>query len=79
HFNDAPAEPPRLEQHDHSRVLPGDGHLNLTQWLKNLRAIGYDGWLSLELFNEKLWARDPLEVAKLGLQKMQSAVAQAGL
>lgn len=79
HFNDTPAEPPRLQQHDHSRVLPGDGHLDLTQWLRNLQTIGYDGWLSLELFNEKLWAQDPLDVAKLGLAKMKAAVANAGL
>lgn len=79
HFNDAPAEPPRLEQHDHSRVLPGEGHLDLNRWLQNLQQIGYSGWLSLELFNEQLWSQDPLDVARRGLQSMKAAVERAGV
>ena len=74
HFNDTPASPPRLEQHDHSRVLPGEGHLDLKPWVGLLRQIGYSGWLSLELFNEALWARDPKEVATRGLETMRAAV-----
>ncbi len=73
HFNDTPASPPRLEQHDHSRVLPGEGHLNLKEWCDRLKQIGYNGYLSLELFREDLWARDPREVAQLGLESMRAA------
>ncbi|MBS0205906.1 MAG: sugar phosphate isomerase/epimerase [Planctomycetes bacterium] len=73
HFNDTPASPPRLEQHDHSRVLPGEGHLDLKQWVGLLKQIGYSSWLSLELFNEALWARDPKDVAKRGLETMRAA------
>jgi 2-keto-myo-inositol isomerase len=76
HFNDTPSSPPRLEQHDHSRVLPGEGHLDLKQWIDLLKQIGYKSWLSLELFNEALWARDPKEVAKRGLEAMR-AIAEA--
>jgi 2-keto-myo-inositol isomerase len=76
HFNDTPASPPRLEQHDHSRVLPGEGHLNLKQWIALLKRIGYNRWLSLELFNEQLWALDPKEVARRGLETMR-AVAES--
>jgi len=72
HFNDTPASPSRLEQHDHSRVLPGQGHLNLKEWVGILKKIGYDRWLSLELFNEELWSRDPKEVAKMGLESMRA-------
>jgi sugar phosphate isomerase/epimerase len=75
HFNDTPASPPRVEQHDHSRVLPGEGHLDLQRYLDLLRQVGYRRWLSLELFREDLWSRDPREVAKLGLEKMR-AVAE---
>jgi len=73
HFNDTPSSPPRLEQHDHSRVMPGDGHLDLKQWCRLLNETGYRGYLSLELFREDLWARDPREVAKLGLEKMRAS------
>lgn len=74
HFNDTPATPARLEQHDHSRVMPGDGHLDLRRYLNLLKQTGYRRWLSLELFREDLWSRDPREVARLGLEKMRSVV-----
>lgn len=76
HFNDTPANPHRTQQHDHDRVYPGDGHLDLRRQLDLLRSIGYRQWLSLELFREDLWASDPLEVARVGLEKMRQ-VAEA--
>jgi sugar phosphate isomerase/epimerase len=76
HFNDTPRSPTREHQHDADRVWPGDGHLDLRRYLALLRGVGFGGWLSLELFREELWARDPLEVARLGLEKMR-AVAEA--
>lgn len=75
HFNDAPAHPPRAQQHDKDRVYPGEGHLDLKRQLDLLRQIGYRRWLSLELFREDLWAQDPKEVARVGLEKMR-AVAE---
>jgi 2-keto-myo-inositol isomerase len=75
HFNDSPTSPPREQQHDKDRVYPGDGHLDLDRQLALLRKIGYDRWLSLELFREDLWAANPLEVARIGLDKMR-AVAE---
>jgi sugar phosphate isomerase/epimerase len=77
HFNDTPAQPPREQQHDADRVWPGEGHLDLHRYLALLAQIGFHGWLSLELFREDLWARDPLEVAQTGLEKMR-AVVEAG-
>lgn len=74
HFNDTPAQPPREQQHDADRVWPGDGHLHLSRYLALLRQIGFGGWLSLELFREDLWKRDPLEVACIGLGKMRAVV-----
>jgi 2-keto-myo-inositol isomerase len=74
HFNDTPATPAREQQHDGDRVWPDEGHLDLPRYLALLRGIGYDGWLSLELFREDLWARDPFEVARIGLEKMRAVV-----
>ncbi|MEI7698765.1 MAG: sugar phosphate isomerase/epimerase family protein [Planctomycetia bacterium] len=76
HFNDCPATPPAHLQQDSDRVLPGDGVVDLNNYCGQLTAIGYNGWLSLELFREDLWTQDPLMVAKLGLQKMRD-VAEA--
>ncbi len=75
HFNDTPASPPRLQQHDKDRVYPGEGHLDLKRMLQLLRQVGYFRWLSLELFREDLWASDPRDVARVGLEKMR-AVAE---
>ncbi len=75
HFNDAPTSPAREQQQDHDRVYPGDGHLDLKRQLNLLRQVGYKKWLSLELFREDLWAKDPLEVARVGLERMR-AVAE---
>ncbi len=76
HFNDAPVQPPRAQQSDADRVMPGDGHLDLKRILQLLRQIGYNRWLSLELFREDLWAKNPRDVAREGLEKMR-AVAES--
>jgi 2-keto-myo-inositol isomerase len=74
HFNDTVKTPPREQQHDPDRVMPGDGCFDLARYCELLRATGYSGWLSLELFREDLWARDPMEVARIGLEKMKQVV-----
>lgn len=77
HLNDFPAEPPREKIDDSYRVFPGDGVAPLTQFLQDLRSTGNGKVLSLELFNKKLWAQEPLEMAKAGLAKMQAVVKAA--
>ena len=74
HFNDVPALPPREQQHDPDRVMPGDGVFNLARYVELLTQTGYDRFLSLELFREDLWQQDPREVAKIGLEKMRAVV-----
>lgn len=76
HFNDSPAHPPRGLQQDCDRVMPGDGIVDLKRYCDLLRETGYNGWLSLELFNRTYWAMDPAEVAREGLDKMR-AIAEA--
>ncbi len=77
HFNDAVDTVPREQQMDPDRVLPGDGHLDLTRYCQLLKQIGYGGWLSLELFRDDLWQQDPLSVATLGLERMRSIADNA--
>jgi 2-keto-myo-inositol isomerase len=81
HFNDAPAHKPRESQRDADRVLPGDGALPLVDMVRSLQAVGYHGPISLELFNEDIWRRDPVEATSEGRRRMQSilqAAAQVG-
>jgi len=62
HLNDA-IEKPFNEIQDSHRVLPCQGVFNLNMFVKTLKEIGYDKWLSLELFNEKIWEEEPYKVA----------------
>jgi sugar phosphate isomerase/epimerase len=78
HMNDYPATPGRAEITDAHRVYPGDGVAPLKQMLRDLRALGFRGVLSLELFNRDYWKQDALAVARTGLEKMK-AVAQSSL
>ena len=73
HMNDYPAQPPRSEINDAARVYPGDGVAPLAQIFETLRSIGFQGALSLELFNPDYWKQDPLTVAKTGLDKMRQS------
>ncbi len=72
HINDVPAVPDPLTQTDADRVMVGDGIADLPRVIANLRAIGYRGPLSLELFNRDLWAQDPSEVVRRGLERIQA-------
>jgi len=74
HINDLPADPNPLIQKDEDRVMVGDGIADLPRVIANLRSIGYSGPLSLELFNSRLWAQDPLHVAKTGLERIRDLV-----
>ena len=78
HINDAAPDIPSGQQRDPDRVMIGDGPIDLKSELSVLREKGYDKWLSLELFSEKWWAKDPLETAKVGLEKMEELVAEVG-
>ena len=75
HVNDYPKKD-RGTISDADRVYPGDGVAPLGNIFQTLRAIGYRGYLSLELFNREYWKQDGLTVAKTGLEKMKAALAK---
>lgn len=73
HMNDYPGDIPREQMEDKDRIYPGDGIAPLKQIVADLKAMDGEKILSLELFNREYWKRDPLTVAKTGLQKMKAA------
>lgn len=77
HMNDYPAEPPREQMKDSDRVYPGDGVAPLDRIIQILMSNGFEGAFSLELFNRTYWEDEPANVARIGLDKMKSAVAKA--
>ena len=69
HINDA-IEKPYQELQDSHRVFPCQGFFNLEMFVNKLKEIGYDKWISLELFNEQLWEEDPYKVAKDAMESL---------
>jgi sugar phosphate isomerase/epimerase len=65
---------PRELATDADRILPGEGDFRLGPIMERLRAIGYDGWVSLELFNPTLWQAKATQVAELGLGAVQRLI-----
>lgn len=77
HMNDYPKNLNSTEIQDKDRVYPGDGVAPLTSMLKTLRNNGFNGFLSLELFNREYWMQDANVVAKTGLEKMKEVVQKS--
>jgi len=75
-FNDAPADPPLANLKDEHRVFPGDGILPLVDILRDLKATGYAGCVSLELYNPEYWKRNLEEVAREGHDKTLAVIAK---
>lgn len=75
HMNDYP-DIPRDAINDADRVFPGLGIAPMSLILAALRDSGFQGILSLELFNRSYWERDARAVAEEGLASMRQAVAQ---
>ncbi|MBL9158229.1 MAG: sugar phosphate isomerase/epimerase [Verrucomicrobiales bacterium] len=79
HIDDAAPGLPSGSQKDPDRVMIGDGVIDLRTELSILKEKGYDRWLSLELFNAEWWARDPMETAKVGIERMRALCEDAGI
>jgi sugar phosphate isomerase/epimerase len=62
---------PRELAGDSDRILPGEGDFQLGPIVRQLRALGYDGWVSLELLNPTLWQARPSSVAELGFRALE--------
>lgn len=74
HVNDYP-DITRDKIGDADRVFPGDGVAPLPQIFQTLRSVGFDGFVSLELFNPAYWTGDPLQVARTGNRKLQDTLS----
>ncbi|PQV63306.1 Sugar phosphate isomerase/epimerase [Abditibacterium utsteinense] len=77
HVNDYPAEPGRERIKDEERVYPGDGVAPLREIFEILRTIGFDGHVSLELFNPTYWNGDAFDTARTGLEKLRRVLPQS--
>ena len=78
-FSDAPSSPSLSELGDKHRVYPGDGILPLPQILKDLKAIGFKGCVSLELYNPEYHKQDLQKVAETGLRKTLDVIRKSAV
>jgi len=78
HVNDV-ERAPRRKMHDALRLFPGKGIIPLTGILRGLKAIGYTGRFSVEIFRPQYWNRPPLLVAREARATALAALRQAGL
>jgi 2-keto-myo-inositol isomerase len=69
---------PRELAADADRVLPGEGDFQLGPIVAQLRRLGYDGWVSLEVMNPTLWQVPAAQVADLGFTALQRVLAAGG-
>ena len=60
----------------HFRCMPGQGDLPLVEYVGALRRIGYDGVLSLEIFNDRFRAGSTAEVALDGMRSLDYLLEQ---
>lgn len=70
------ADAPQLEMDllnwsRHFRCMPGQGDFPLTDFAAALRRIGYDGYWSLEIFNDRFRAGSAGQVARDGLRGLK--------
>ncbi len=65
HFEDMPAGV-------HRHLVPGEGDMDLPSVLESLRAAGFDGWLTVDLFDI---ADEPDEAARASIRAMRDLVA----
>ena len=75
HMNDYP-DIPRDKIGDADRVYCGDGVAPIPTILETMAKTGFDGVLSLELFNRDYWKDDVKKVLARGLESMKSVVGQ---
>jgi 2-keto-myo-inositol isomerase len=67
---------PRELAGDGDRILPGEGDFQLGPIIEHLGRIGYDGYVSLEVLNPRLWEVAADRVADLGHQALRRVLGR---
>ncbi len=64
HVDDMRDKPGELSNCNSDRVLPGEGILNLRSLFGQMEKHGYDGYFSIEMFSDELWALPANQAAR---------------
>lgn len=69
---------PKAELTDAHRLFPGEGVIPIDEILRAIRARGFDGTMSIEIFRPEYWKRDPRGVAREARTKAEGVLKKAG-
>jgi 2-keto-myo-inositol isomerase len=69
---------PREELTDAHRLYPGEGPIPVEAVLGALRAKGFDGTASIEIFRPEYWTQDPRQVARTAHERATGVLTKAG-
>ena len=61
----------------HLRAMPGQGDLNVQGFLRAVAATGYDGWISLEIFNDQFRGGAARSIARDGQRSLRVLMDEA--
>lgn len=64
---------------DADRILPGDGEFSLEPLIARLREIHYDGAVSIELMNPRLWAISPRQFGEVAITALRKVLGLASM
>ena len=53
-----------------SRMFPGEGVAQADIWIQTVVGMGYNGYYSLELFDDQIYSMDPQQAANLCMEKL---------
>lgn len=53
-------------------ALPGEGDIDIAQWVDAVKSTGYDGYYSGEILCHKLWEADLIDIASETLSRMKT-------
>lgn len=70
---------PRELASDADRILPGDGDFLLEPLLTNIKELGYDGYVSVELMNPDIWRIPPRQFGEIALTALRKVLGQASM
>lgn len=77
HVNDC-EDLPRNDLTDKNRLYCGKGILPLSDLFSIIRDKNYDGYLSVEVFREEYWKKDPEEISSMAYRTLTETASRCG-
>jgi 4-hydroxyphenylpyruvate dioxygenase len=73
------ADVPRELATDSHRILPGEGDIPLQPVIARLNELDYDGFVSVELLNPRIWQTPARQFAEIAITALRKLLGQASM